>query len=138
TQTKKLRKALDDLSEEGVVQVFYPAIGANWIIGVVGQLQLEVLISRLSAEYKVEAGLEPAPFETARWVSGDDAVLDAFANINQTSLARDRDDNLVFMAKSGWDVNYQEERNPEIKFSATRERQVHQNLKATLSRRGME
>lgn len=122
TQTKKLRKALDDLSEEGVVQVFYPELGANWIIGVVGQLQLEVLISRLSAEYKVEAKLEEAPFETARWISGDDDVLNAFSNINQTALARDRDDNLVFLAKSGWDVNYQEERNPDIKFSATRER----------------
>src|SRR5690606_1326374 len=118
----KLRKALDDLSEEGVVQVFYPAIGANWIIGVVGQLQLEVLISPLSAEYKVEAGLEPAPLETARWISGDDAVLDAFANINRASQARERDGNLVFMAKWGWDVNYQKGRNPEIKYSARRER----------------
>ena len=122
TKTKQLRKALDDLSEEGVVQVFYPELGANWIIGVVGQLQLEVLISRLEAEYKVDAYLEQAPFETARWISGDDTVLSAFANINQTSLAKDRDDNLVFLAKSAWDVGYQEERNPEIKFSATRER----------------
>jgi len=122
TQTKKLRKALDDLAEEGVVQVFYPELGANWIVGVVGQLQLEVLISRLEAEYKVEASLEEAPFETARWISGDDATLQAFANINQTALAKDRDDNLVFLAKSAWDVGYQEERNPEIKFSATRER----------------
>ena len=45
TQTKKLRKALDDLSEEGVIQVFYPEIGANWVIGVVGQLQLEVSVT---------------------------------------------------------------------------------------------
>ena len=122
TKTKQLRKALDDLSEEGVVQVFYPEIGANWIIGVVGQLQLEVLVSRLEAEYKVDAYLEQAPFETARWISGDEATVDAFANINQSALARDRDNNLVFLAKSAWDVGYQEERNPGIKFSATRER----------------
>ena len=70
------RKALDDLAEEGVIQVFYPEIGAQWIVGVVGQLQLEVLISRLEAEYKVEAGLE-APFATARWISADDAALKA-------------------------------------------------------------
>ncbi len=122
TQTKKLRKALDDLSEEGVVQVFYPEIGAQWIIGVVGQLQLEVLISRLSAEYKVEAALEPAPFETARWLSGDDKALEAFARIAQANLAKDRDDNPVYLAKSAWDVGYQEERNPDVKFMATRER----------------
>ena len=122
TQTKKLRKALDDLSEEGVVQVFYPEIGANWIIGVVGQLQLDVLVSRLSAEYKVEASLEPAPFDTARWLSGDEETLEAFASINQTAIARDRDDNRVFLAKSAWDVGYQEERNPDLVFKATRER----------------
>src|SRR3546814_13391363 len=72
TKTKQLRKALDDMAEEGVTQVFYPEIGANWVIGVVGQLQLGVLLSRLEAEYKVAAGLEMAPFETARWVSADD------------------------------------------------------------------
>ena len=75
TKTKQLRKALDDLSEEGVIQVFYPDIGAQWIVGVVGQLQLEVLVSRLEAEYKVEAGLEASPFATARWLKGADAAL---------------------------------------------------------------
>ncbi|MXO86147.1 peptide chain release factor 3 [Altererythrobacter aurantiacus] len=122
TKTKQLRKALDDLSEEGVIQVFYPEIGGQWIVGVVGQLQLEVLISRLSAEYKVEARLEPAPFATARWLAGPAAKLDEFENFNRANLARDRDGNLVFMAKSGWDVNYQQEKNPEIQFSATKER----------------
>jgi peptide chain release factor 3 len=122
TKTKQLRKALDDLSEEGVVQVFYPALGANWIIGVVGQLQLEVLVSRLEVEYKVDAYLEPAPFDTARWLSGDEAMLNAFANINQNAMAKDRDGNPVFLAKSAWDVGYQQDRNPEIVFGTTRER----------------
>ncbi|WP_379548740.1 peptide chain release factor 3 [Qipengyuania sp. DSG2-2] len=122
TKTKQLRKALDDLSEEGVIQVFYPELGAQHIVGVVGQLQLEVLVSRLSAEYKVEAGLEAAPFATARWVSGDEAALDEFERFNRANLARDRDGDLVFMAKSPWDVGYQEEKNPKLKFSATKER----------------
>ncbi|WP_187334952.1 peptide chain release factor 3 [Novosphingopyxis iocasae] len=122
TKTKQLRKALDDLSEEGVIQVFYPEIGANHIIGVVGQLQLEVLIARLEAEYKVEAALEPAPFDTARWLIGPEEAIEAFKRINQSSLASDRDGNAVFLAKSAWDVGYQEEKNPELKFSATKER----------------
>ena len=122
TKTKQLRKALDDLSEEGVIQVFYPEIGASHIVGVVGQLQLEVLISRLEAEYKVEAVLEPSPFATARWVKGADKALDDFASFNRANLARDRDGDLVFMAKSPWDVNYQIEKNPELTFSATKER----------------
>ncbi|MEP0189191.1 MAG: peptide chain release factor 3 [Erythrobacter sp.] len=122
TKTKQLRKALDDLSEEGVVQVFYPEIGAQHIVGVVGQLQLDVLISRLAAEYKVEAALEAAPFATARWLKGDAKVLDEFESFNRPNLARDRDGDLVFMAKSPWDVNYQVEKNPELTFSATKER----------------
>ena len=122
TKTKQLRKALDDLSEEGVIQVFYPEIGANHIIGVVGQLQLEVFVDRLSVEYKVEAGLEPAPFATARWIKGDQKAMDDFESFNRANLARDRDGDLVFMAKSPWDVNYQVEKNPELTFSATKER----------------
>ncbi len=122
TKTKQLRKALDDLSEEGVIQVFYPEIGSQWIVGVVGQLQLEVLISRLEAEYKVEAVLEASPFDTARWLSGTDAALKNFTDINRSSLAKDRDGNPVFLAKSAWDVGYQQERNPDVKFSATKER----------------
>lgn len=122
TKTKQLRKALDDLSEEGVIQVFYPQIGSQWIVGVVGQLQLDVLISRLEAEYKVEAVLEPSPFDTARWLKGSDAAIKGFADFNMANLAKDRDGDPVFMARSAWDVGYQQERNPELAFNATKER----------------
>ena len=122
TKTKQLRKALDDLSEEGVIQVFYPEIGSQWIVGVVGQLQLDVLISRLEAEYKVEAVLEASPFDTARWLKGTPEALRGFADFNLSNLAKDRDGDPVFMARSAWDVSYQQEKNPEIAFSATKER----------------
>ncbi len=122
TKTKQLRKALDDMAEEGVTQVFYPSIGANWIVGVVGQLQLDVLISRLASEYKVEAALEASPFATARWLKGPQSALDTFAEFNRANLASDRDGDMVFMAKSPWDVGYQQERNPELSFRATKER----------------
>jgi peptide chain release factor 3 len=102
--------------------VFYPEFGAQWIVGVVGQLQLEVLISRLEAEYKVEAMLEPAPFDTARWLKGSDAAIKGFADFNKSNLAKDRDGDPVFMARSVWDVSYQQERNPDLTFSATKER----------------
>jgi peptide chain release factor 3 len=123
TKTKQLRKALDDLSEEGVIQVFYPEIGSNWIIGVVGQLQLDVLLSRLDAEYKVAAGLEPSPFDTARWVSAESAAdLKDFTDLNRSAMAKDRDDNPVFLAKSAWEVGYVADRYPKVRFAATRER----------------
>jgi peptide chain release factor 3 len=123
TKTKQLRKALDDMAEEGVTQVFYPEIGSNWVIGVVGQLQLDVLLSRLDAEYKVAAALEPAPFETARWVSAEDpADLKAFTDLNRSAMAKDRDGNPVFLAKSAWEVGYIQDRYPKVRFAATRER----------------
>src|SRR5690606_17978071 len=52
-KAKHMRRALESLAEEGVTQVFKPEIGANWIVGVVGQLQLEVLASRIAAEYGI-------------------------------------------------------------------------------------
>ncbi|URW75616.1 GTP-binding protein [Sphingomonas donggukensis] len=123
TKTKQLRKALDDMAEEGVTQVFYPEIGSNWIIGVVGQLQLDVLLSRLDAEYKVAAGLEPSPYDTARWITADDpADLKAFIDLNKGAMAKDRDGNPVFLAKSAWEVGYVADRYPKVKFAATRER----------------
>ena len=123
TKTKQLRKALDDLSEEGVIQVFYPEIGSNWIIGVVGQLQLDVLLSRLDAEYKVAAALEPAPFDTARWVSAEQpAELKDFTDLNRSAMAKDRDGNPVFLAKSAWEINYIADRYAKVRFVATRER----------------
>ena len=122
TKTKQLRKALDDLAEEGIIQVFYPEFGSQWIVGVVGQLQLEVLISRLEAEYKVDARLEASPWETARWLGGAEADLKTFAELHRNQLATDRDGARVFLAKDAWELNYLGERHPAVRFSATKER----------------
>ena len=122
TKTKQLRKALDDLSEEGVVQVFTPTLGGQPVVGVVGQLQLEVLISRLAAEYKVEAELEPSPFQTARWLVGAEPAVAAFADLHRGQMAADRDGAPVFLAKDAWELSYQQERTSDVRFSATKER----------------
>jgi peptide chain release factor 3 len=66
--------------------------------------------------------LEGAPFDTARWVKGTDTALRDFAEFNKSNLAKDRDGGMVFLARSAWDVSYQQERNPELTFSATKER----------------
>ena len=126
-KAKHLRRALESLAEEGVTQVFKPVIGANWIVGVVGQLQLDVLAERIAAEYGIKVGLEPAPFEAARWVSAADAgELKRFTDANQGNLAADRDGAPVFMAKSAWELNYTAEKWPNVRFAATRERSGNQ------------
>ncbi len=122
TKSKQLRTALTDMAEEGVTQLFKPLIGSQWIVGVVGQLQLEVLISRLEAEYRVAASFEPSPYETARWISGDPAELKRFMSENSAAMAEDRDGAPVFMARDAWELNYTIQRESKIRFSATRER----------------
>ena len=71
-KAKQLNRALHDLAEEGVVQVFQPVLGSRTILGVVGALQFDVLQSRLQAEYGVPVRFETAPCVAARWVQSDD------------------------------------------------------------------
>jgi peptide chain release factor 3 len=119
---KQVRQALQDLSEEGLVQVFKPAIGSNWLVGVVGALQLDVLVDRVRREFKAEIELEPVPFVTARWVAADEpAKLEAFRAANLTSVAEDRDGEPVFLARSEWEIDYALKHNPGLSFHKTRE-----------------
>ena len=123
---KHLARALESLAEEGVTQLFKPQIGSQWIVGVVGMLQLDVLKSRLVAEYGLDADLEMAPYDAARWLSGTDAELEKFAAANRGGMAADRDGAPVFLAKSAWEMGYVAEKFPNVKFLKTRERhEVH-------------
>jgi len=119
---KHLARALGSLAEEGVTQVFKPEIGAQWIVGVVGPLQLDVLKSRLNAEYGLDADLEPAPYETARWLGASDADMAKFMASNRGGMAKDRDGAPVFLAKSNWELGYVAEKFPSVRFAKTRER----------------
>jgi len=120
---KHLQRALQSLAEEGVTQVFKPEFGANWIVGVVGQLQLDVLTARIESEYNIKVALEPAPYETARWVAADDKkTLDAFMGAVRSAMAHDRDGNPVFLARNSWELNHQLQSNPDIRFTKTKER----------------
>jgi peptide chain release factor 3 len=122
-RAKHLRKALEDLAEEGVTQVFRPRLGAEWIVGVVGQLQLDVLKSRLEAEYGLPIDFEGAPYVTARWCTApDQAELERFEQAKKASLADDRDGQPVFMARNSWDLGRVQEDFPKIAFHKTRER----------------
>ena len=122
-RAKHLKKALEDMAEEGVTQVFRPRIGSDWIVGVVGQLQLDVLKTRLAAEYSLPIDLEPAPYVTARWCDADDAKdLESFERQKTASLADDRDGNPVFMARNHWDLGRAQDDFPKIRFTAIRER----------------
>jgi peptide chain release factor 3 len=123
---KHLTRALESLAEEGVTQVFKPQIGTQWIVGVVGQLQLDVLKSRLKDEYGLDADLEASPYDLARWISGTKPDLEDFLAVYRGQTAGDRDGAPVFLAKNSWELGYVGEKYPRIYFARTRERhEVH-------------
>jgi peptide chain release factor 3 len=116
-KAKKLRQALAELAEEGVVQLFRPQDGAAALVGVVGTLQLDVLQARLAAEYGVAIGFEATPHALARWVSSaDKAALARFIAANRSSMADDVDGDPVFLASSAFMMRRAEELAPEIAF----------------------
>jgi peptide chain release factor 3 len=120
---KHLRKALDGLAEEGVTQVFRPVIGADMVIGAVGALQFDVLDERMKAEYALEVLFEQSPYQAARWVSADTkADLEAFTEKNRAQMAEDVDGAPVFLGKSAWEIGYIQDKNPKVRFSASKER----------------
>jgi peptide chain release factor 3 len=129
-KAKQLAKGLRQLSEEGAIQVFKPLLGASWVVGAVGQLQLEVMQHRLLDEYAVEAAYEPVEFTTTRWVTPNfekvgkqelDKVMSNFKRKCEENLYLDGHDDLVYLAPNKWNLSKTEERFPELRFEATRE-----------------
>jgi peptide chain release factor 3 len=121
-KAKKLKEALQQMSEEGVVQVFRPRDGAPALVGVVGPLQLDVLKARLDAEYSLPVEFEVSEFQLARWVASDDRKkLDAFIAANGSGIADDVDGDPVFMAKNEFYLGYTRERAEGIVFSSIKD-----------------
>ena len=123
-KAKKLRDALQQMAEEGVVQTFIPNDGSGAIVGVVGALQLDVLQERLQQEYGLPVSFEQSRFELARWISSDDKIeLDKFVRAFPASIALDLDEAPVFMAQSAWALRYEQEKWPAIRFSEIKDYQ---------------
>ena len=121
-KAKHLKKALEGLAEEGVTQLFRPTLGADFIVGAVGQLQFEVMADRLSGEYALDVVFEPSPFAEARWITGAKADLEDFTSKHRTAIAVDIDDAPVFLGKSAWEIGYVMERYPKVEFHRSKER----------------
>jgi len=117
-KAKKLKEALQQMAEEGVVQVFRPLDGAPALVGVVGPLQLDVLKVRLAGEYGLDINFETPEFQLARWISAeDDRKLNDFVQANYSSVADDLDGDRVFMARNQFILDYTRERAPGLTFT---------------------
>ena len=121
-RSKQLQKGLQELGEEGAIQVFESVQGHALLLGAVGQLQFEVVADRLAREYKVDAIYDPAPVSTARWLTfPDDATRRMFEREQAASIATDVDGNPVFLATNKYNLQVTVERWPKVGFHATRE-----------------
>lgn len=119
---KQLQKGLIQLSEEGAVQVFRPLKNNDLIVGAVGVLQFDVVVSRLKNEYKVDAVYEPINVATARWVTTDKNLkLEEFKNRCAENLALDGGDSLTYIAPTMVNLQLTQERYPDMVFHKTRE-----------------
>ena len=123
-KAKKLREALQQMAEEGVVQLFLPEDGSPAIVGVVGALQLDVLKVRLEVEYSLPVDFETARFSVCRWITADKDELQRFIDTHRGDIARDLDGDPVFLAPHEFGLNYEAERWKAVRFDAVKDYQV--------------
>jgi peptide chain release factor 3 len=116
---KQLKKGLDELSEEGVIQVFrQPGLGdKDPVLGAVGALQFEVLQHRLKTEYGADIRIDRLPYTRIRWIVGEGVDLNVFSQSAETRLVEDMDGLPVILFTTEWAMNWIMGQHPKIKFS---------------------
>ncbi|OPC03798.1 peptide chain release factor 3 [Elizabethkingia ursingii] len=117
-KAKQLAKGIDQLMDEGVAQLFTMEMNGRKIIGTVGALQYEVIQYRLEHEYGAKCSYEPINIYKACWVEADEKSdeFKEFARLRQRFLARDKYDQLVFLADSSFTITMNQEKFPNIKL----------------------
>ena len=120
-KTKQLRAGLEQLGEEGAIQIFHPLDGGAPILGAVGQLQFDVVQHRLEHEYGAQVRLAPVSYYAARWISGDPLELERFMDAYPHLIVRDAAGVLAFLAPSRPELEVRQERYSKIRFHTLRE-----------------
>ena len=123
-KSKHLEKALMQFAEEGAAKVFKPSIGSGFVVGVVGQLQFEVLASRIELEYGLPVRFEQSQFTSARWVNGEKAAVDKFIDANKQHISLDNDGDVVYLTRLQWDIDRVARDYPDVRLTATKEMMV--------------
>ncbi|AIQ96856.1 peptide chain release factor 3 [Prochlorococcus sp. MIT 0801] len=117
---KNFRKGVNELREEGAVQILYDKDQSKRdpILAAVGQLQLEVVQHRLASEYGVETRLEPMGYQVARWVKGGWPVLEDVGRIFNCKTVQDAWLRPVLLFKNEWNLNQLKEDHPEMELNS--------------------
>ncbi len=118
-KSKQLFKGIDQLMDEGVAQLFTLELNGRKVIGTVGALQYEVIQYRLEHEYGAKCTYENLNVYKACWIEPEDPKNDEFkefSRVKQRFLAKDKQDQLVFLADSAFSLQMTEQKYPSIKF----------------------
>ena len=123
-KSKQLEKGIDQLTDEGVAQLFRQNPGNRKYIGVVGELQFEVIQYRLEHEYSAKCRFEALQFHKACWMTGDADKIDAFCQYRPKEIVVDKDGNRVYLASSPYVLQMARSNNPDVTFHETSEFKV--------------
>ena len=121
---KQFAKGIDQLTQEGAIQLFNQ-VGAgteSYVVGTVGTLQFEVLQYRLKSEYGVDVLLTMLPFEVARWLKFNDGTKVTPASLRGADrglFVLDRDENPVLLVENEWALGWIRDNNPKLEMFAT-------------------
>lgn len=127
-KTKQLEKGIQQLTDEGVAQLFTQQPGNIKIIGTVGDLQFDVIQFRLLHEYGASCSFRPLNFEKASWfTSTDKKALDKFYMLKRHNIAQDKEGRPVYLAESLWSLKINQDNFPEIQFHFTSEFKTDQD-----------
>jgi len=121
SKSKQLAKGIEQLTDEGVAQLFTQQQGNRRIVGTVGQLQFDVLQYRLEHEYGAKCRFDAMATYKACWITGNKAEMEKFCRFKAERIATDKDGNTVFLAESEWVLRNMIEAYPEVTFHFTSE-----------------
>ena len=112
---KQLKKGLEQLADEGAVQLFREPddIFVDPVLGAVGWLQFEVVQHRLKAEYSVQADLQRLPFTQARWVFGDGVDIKEIMRTGTVQCLYDVEERPLLLFESDWMRRRFEDKHPD-------------------------
>ena len=121
-RAKHLGRALLQLAEEGAAQVFRSQHGTDWIVGVAGALQFDVLADRIRTEYEIDVLFEGTSLLTARWLEATDPkMFKDFERVYFANLADDHNGLPVFLPRNAWHLEKAQTDFPKMRFLKTRE-----------------
>ncbi|MDL1870807.1 peptide chain release factor 3 [Deltaproteobacteria bacterium PRO3] len=116
-KNKQLQKGLEQLSEEGTSQIFRRKNTSETFIGVVGQLQLEVVKFRLLNEYGADAVFTPMNYSVSRWFHAEDPkAMDEFLRYYSSHVFYDVRGYPMIFFKNDWEREYIQEKHPSFRF----------------------